>query len=108
MSHIRVKALSQKWKATHFIHLPLVTQFSKPQIESSLLQLTKDISDVLPSSESCIPANAVTSLPGIKVTLETLRHTDVGQVQTIQEWLRDLDIPTMLATTEMSANPQSQ
>jgi len=58
--------------------------------------------------KSCIPANAVTSLPGIKVTLEILRLTDIVQVQTIQNWLRGLDIPTMLAIAEMSANPQSQ
>ena len=62
MSLKRVHILKPIQKSTHFLRIPLITQASRSQFQSSLQQLTEDVVKTFPSTDDYVPADAVLPL----------------------------------------------
>lgn len=75
---------------THFLCLPLVTDASRPQLQSGLEKLKEDIEE-----DSTVPAKAIRPIGTIHLTLGVMSLTE-PQLQAVREYLQSLSLHDLI------------
>lgn len=89
-SKSKAKPGSRKPPLTHFLCLPLITDTSEPQLQSSLSKLKADL-----ETDDLIPSKAVRPVGTLHLTLGVMSLDDT-QISQAQDFLQDLDVHIVL------------